>query len=76
MTKKEMIQAIQKKEAELFISLQEKQLLFEEDNSVVKRARTKWNAIYTLLKELGLEADVSANVIEKTSAILRKKVNQ
>jgi len=76
MTKKEMIQSIQKKEAELFIALQEKELLFEEGDPIVKRARTKWNAIYTLLKELGLEVDLSVDVIEKTSAIMREKHNK
>ena len=57
MTKKEMIKAIQKKEAELWLEFNSMKEVFGENNNITLRSRREWNSIFSLMSELGIESD-------------------
>ena len=57
MTKKEMIERMQEKEANNWEEMERLEKLFGEQNRITKRARHKWATIYRLMDELGVESN-------------------
>ena len=48
MTKKQMIEVIQQREAELFLTLKVDEKLFGTENNITSRSRSEWSKIYSL----------------------------
>ena len=59
MTKKQMIEIIQQKEAELFLTLKVDENMFGTENNITSKSRSDWNIIYTLMGELEIEPNSS-----------------
>ena len=57
MTKKEMIERMQEKEANNWEEMERLEKLFGEQHRITKRARHKWAIIYRLMDELGDESN-------------------
>jgi hypothetical protein len=54
MTKKAMIEKMQLKEAALWLAFREASVSMGEDTAYVRRRRSEWCAINTLMEELGI----------------------
>lgn len=57
MTKREMIQTIQKREADLFLDLKRAQRIFEDDSVQVRTRRHAWAAVSRLMIDMGIQSD-------------------
>ena len=57
MTKKNMIQAIQNQEAQLYFQYMQAAKLWGREDSLTERLRTKWCSVYQLMKALGIPQD-------------------
>ena len=57
MTKKVMIEKMQLKEAALWLAFREASVTMGEDTAYVRRKRSEWCAVSSLMEELEIEAD-------------------
>ena len=57
MTKKQMIEIIQQREAELFLTLKVDEKLFGMESKVTSKSRSDWSKIYTLMEELEIKSN-------------------
>jgi hypothetical protein len=57
MTKKQMIEVIQQKEAELFLQIKVDESLFGKDNNITLRSVSDWAKINGLMEDLGIKPD-------------------
>ena len=64
MTKKEMIEKIQKAEAKAWRDLQEAKAVFGPEDATTVRLRINWSAIYELKEALGIDSMTIAKMIE------------
>ena len=55
MTKKEMIEVVQQKEAKLFLQLKVDESLFGMDSTITSRSRSEWARIHDLMTEMGIK---------------------
>jgi len=59
MTKKQMIEIIQQREAELFLTLKVDEKLFGTENNITSKSRSEWSKIYSLMEELEIKSNNS-----------------
>jgi hypothetical protein len=57
MTKKQMIEVIQQKEAELFLQIKVDESLFGKDSTITLRSVSDWAKINGLMEDLGIKPD-------------------
>jgi hypothetical protein len=57
MTKKQMIEVIQQREAELFLQIKVDESLFGKDNNITLRSVSDWAKINGLMEDLGIKPD-------------------
>jgi hypothetical protein len=55
MTKKQMIEIIQQREAELFLTLKVDEKLFGTENNITSKSKSEWSKIYSLMGELEIK---------------------
>jgi hypothetical protein len=55
MTKAKLIEAMQEREAELWINYRKDREVFGEENSIARRSCAEWIAVYSLVDDLGLK---------------------
>ena len=55
MTKKLMIEVLQKREAKLNLEMYKCKALFGEEHNIFKRARSSWNDVYATLAEVNVK---------------------
>jgi len=67
MTKKQMIEVVQQKEAELFLQLHVDMKLFGDDHVITSRSRSEWSRIHDLMTEMEIQPNNS--LPENQSAI-------
>lgn len=72
MTKKEIIKAIQKREAELFLKIKTDEQLFGPDSPATSRTRSEWMAVQTLMEDLGIKPDINLPENQKAIEIIQK----
>lgn len=56
MTKKQLVEGIQRAEAKLWKELQEAKALFGMDDIITQKRRAEWSGVYELRNALGIEA--------------------
>jgi hypothetical protein len=59
MKKQDMIKQIQQTEASMFLQCKQDEHTFGDDSSIYKTSRAKWNGVYELMNELGIQPDYS-----------------
>ena len=57
MTKKEMINIIQQKEAEAFLQVKVDEKIFGPEDTITKTSRTKWCGMNEMMEALGIKPD-------------------
>ena len=73
LTKAEMIAAIQKLEAHLFLKLKNTEAAFGQDSRFTESDRTRWAGVNDALKVMGIKADNTLpDNIEATSIIMER----
>jgi hypothetical protein len=56
MTKKQLVEGIQRAEAKLWKKLQDATELYGEADPITQRRRSEWSSVYELSEALGIEA--------------------
>ena len=64
MTKAKLIEAMQEREAELWINYRKDRDVFGEENSIARRSCAEWIAVYSLVDDLGLKVKLHVLDIE------------
>lgn len=59
MKKQDMIKQIQLTEANMFLQCKQDEHTFGDDSPIYKTSRAKWNGVYELMNELGIQPDYS-----------------
>ena len=59
MKKQDMIKQIQLTEANMFLQCKQDEHTFGSDSPIYKTSRAKWNGVYMLMNELGIQPDYS-----------------
>ena len=72
MTKKEIIKAIQKREAELFLKIKIDEQLFGPDSPAISNTRNGWIAVNNLMEDLGIKHDINLPENQKAIEIIQK----
>ena len=73
LTKAEMIAAIQRLEAHLFLKLKQTEEAFGQDDILTKSDRTRWAGVNDALKVMGIKADNTLpDNIEATDIIINR----
>jgi hypothetical protein len=76
MTKKQMIEVIQQKEAELFLQIKIDESLFGMDSTITSRSRSDWAKINGLMEDLGIKPDNSLPENQRAIAFIADKVKK
>jgi hypothetical protein len=70
MTKKELIEAIQNRETEMYIGTLNDELRFGSDSATCKTSRTAWNSIFKLMIELDIPTDPKPEAYNRISELV------
>jgi hypothetical protein len=73
MTKKEMIEIIQQKEAEAFLQIKVDESLFGMNNTITLRSRSEWAKINDLMEDLGIKPNNLLPENQKAIALIIEK---
>jgi hypothetical protein len=76
MTKKQMIEQMQKMEAELFLTLKESEALWGTEHTLTRIDRARWSSIYNLMKELNIELDFTLPDAGAAMKIVQGRINK
>lgn len=76
MTKKQMIEVIQQKEAEAFLQVKVDGKLFGEENAITVRSRSEWAKINDLMNELKIKPDNSLPENQEAIKMIMEKVKE
>ncbi len=76
MTKKQMIEVIQQKEAEAFLQIKVDESLFGMDSTITKRSRSEWCKINGLMEDLGIKPDNTLPENQKAIAFIVEKTKK
>jgi hypothetical protein len=76
MTKKQMIEVIQQKEAEAFLQVKVDEKLFGKENTVTVRSRSEWAKINDLMNELKIKPDNSLPENQEAIRMIIEKVKE
>jgi hypothetical protein len=69
MTKKEMIKAIQRLEAELYLEVKQAEQLFGCDSDITARRTTRWASVHDAMQAMNVECDLTLPDNQKALAI-------
>ena len=69
MTKKEMIKAIQRLEAELYLEVKQAEQLFGCDSDITARRTTRWASVHDAMDAMGVACDLTLPDNQKALAI-------
>jgi hypothetical protein len=69
MTKKEMIKAIQRLEAELYLEVKQAEQLFGSDSDITARRTTRWASVHDAMDAMGVACDLTLPDNQKALAI-------
>jgi len=75
MTKKLMIEVLQKREAKLCLEMYKCKELFDEEHNIYKSARSTWCDVYTTLAEVNIKPNYLLPDHRKCIDILMNKEN-
>jgi phage head maturation protease len=70
MTKKEMIQIIQKQEAALFLNAKHVELLVGEHDTMYQRAINKWLGVNAMMDALGIMSDYTLPDAQESAELI------
>jgi hypothetical protein len=73
MTKKEMIEIIQQREAEAFLQIKVDESLFGMNNTITLRSRSEWAKINDLMEDLGIKPNNLLPENQKAIALIIEK---
>jgi hypothetical protein len=76
MTKKEMIEIIQQKEAEAFLQIKVDESLFGMNNTITLRSRSEWAKINDLMEDLGIKPNNLLPENQKAIALIIEKTKK
>jgi len=76
MTKKQMIEVIQQKEAEAFLQLKVDESLFGMDSTITSRSRSDWAKINGLMEDLEIKPDNTLPENQRAIAFIADKVKK
>ena len=76
MTKKEMIEIIQQKEAEAFLQIKVDESLFGMNNTITLRSRSEWAKINGLMEDLGIKPNNLLPENQKAIALIIEKTKK
>jgi hypothetical protein len=76
MTKKQMIEVIQQKEAEAFLQLKVDESLFGMDSTITIRSRSDWAKINGLMEDLGIKPDNTLPENQRAIAFIAEKLKE
>jgi tripartite-type tricarboxylate transporter receptor subunit TctC len=76
MTKKQMIEVIQQKEAEAFLQVKVDGKLFGEENAITVRSRSEWAKINDLMNELKIKPDNTLPENQEAIKMIMEKVKE
>jgi tripartite-type tricarboxylate transporter receptor subunit TctC len=76
MTKKQMIEVIQQKEAEAFLQVKVDGKLFGEENAITVRSRSEWAKINDLMNELKIKPDNTLPENQEAIRMIMEKVKE
>ena len=69
MTKKEMIKAIQRLEAELYLEVKQAEQLFGLESDITARRTTRWASVHDAMDAMGVACDLMLPDNQKALAI-------
>ena len=76
MTKKQMIEVIQQKEAELFLQIQIDESLFGKDSNITSRSISDWAKINGLMEDLEIKPDNTLPENQKAVTFIVEKTKK
>ena len=76
MTKKQMIEVIQQKEAELFLQIKVDESLFGMESTLAARSRSDWAKINNLMEDLGIKPDNTLPENQRAMEFIAEKYKQ
>jgi len=76
MTKKQMIEVIQQREAELFLQIKVDESLFGKDNTITLRSVSDWAKINGLMEDLGIKPDNTLPENQSAIALIIKETKK
>ncbi len=76
MTKKQMIEVIQQKEAEAFLRVKVDEKLFGQEHIIVSRSRSEWAKINDLMTELKIKPDNTLPENQEAIRIIMEKIKE
>ena len=76
MTKKQMIEVIQQREAELFLQIKVDESLFGKDNNITLRSVSDWAKINGLMEDLGIKPDNTLPENQRAIAFIAEKLKE
>jgi hypothetical protein len=76
MTKKQMIEVIQQKEAEAFLQIKVDEKLFGTEHTITSKSRGEWAKINDLMTELKIKPDNSLPENQEAIRIIIEKVKE
>ena len=76
MTKKEMIEIIQQREAEAFLQLKLDEKMFGVDNKITSRSRTEWAKINGLMEDLEIKPNNLLPENQKAISLILEKTKE
>ena len=76
MTKKQMIEIIQQREAELFLTLKVDEKLFGTENNITSKSRSEWSKIYSLMEELEIKSNNSLPENQEAHRMIIERVKE
>ena len=76
MTKKEMINVIQQKEAQAFLQVKVDEKLFGRDHIITSKSRGEWSKIHNLMEELEIEPNNLLPENQEASRMIIERIKE
>jgi len=70
MTKREMIKAIQRLEAELYLEVKQAEQRFGSDSDITASRTTRWASVHDAMDAMGIECDLTLPGNQRALAIM------
>ena len=76
MTKKQMIESIQKQEAKLFLDIKVNEKMFGASHFITSRSRTEWIGVHKLMQTLEIQPDINLPDAQEAFKLIHEELNQ
>lgn len=76
MTKQQMITAIQLQEAQAFLKLKEFEAEYGAHDSLTKKARSNYSAVYSLMESLGIKSDFDLPAAKQAADLITFRIKK